>query len=199
MNYDSIATQIIGLKKADLALRSRLVRAGQLNEGYHPEMEALHVRNADTLNELIDEIGYPTVNKVGEEACSAAWLVIQHAISKPGFMKKCRRLLEKAVAEKKVPAQNLVYLTDRIDVFEGKPQQYGTQFDWDENGELSPNLFDDLTKVNERRKAVGLNTLEVQTSLIRRQAKEENQSPPINLESKKAAYEKWRRKVGWTV
>ncbi|MFK8161807.1 MAG: DUF6624 domain-containing protein [Lewinella sp.] len=197
MNYHNIAQQIIALKQADLALRSRLVREGQLHQGYHPEMEALHVRNADALNEIIVKIGYPTVDKVGEEACSAAWLVIQHSISKPAFMKKCRELLEKAVAENNAPVQNLVYLTDRIAVFEGAPQHYGTQFDWDENGALSPKPYDSLTKVNQRRKAVGLNSLEAQTAIIRQRAKEENESPPIDLESKQAAYEKWKRKVGW--
>jgi hypothetical protein len=59
-------------------------------------------------------------------------------------MKKCKMLCENAVNENKADPKNLAYLTDRIAVFEGEPQLYGTQFDWDENRELSPNLFDDL-------------------------------------------------------
>jgi hypothetical protein len=197
MNYNIIAKEIIALKNADLALRERLVQEEQLNEGYNQEMEALHIRNAEVLNKIIDDIGYPTVDKVGEEACNAAWLIIQHSISKPPFMKKCRGLLEKAVGQNKAPSQNLVYLTDRIAVFERKPQHYGTQFDWDENGELSPKPYDSLAKVNQRRKAVGLNTLEAQTALIRKRAKAENELPPTDHASKKAAYEKWRKAVGW--
>lgn len=90
-----------------------------------------------------------------------------------------------AVSENKADPKNLAYLTDRIAVFESKPQLYGTQFDWDENGNLSPNLFDDLIKVNERRKSIGLNTLEEQTEIIRIQAKNENQSPPTDIEKRK--------------
>jgi hypothetical protein len=197
MKYKTLAKEIIALKDADLNLRSRLVQEGLLNEGYHQEMEAMHIRNAELLNGIIDEIGYPTVDKVGEEACKAAWLVIQHSISKPGFMRKCRELLEMAVAANKAPAQNLVYLTDRIAIFEGKPQRYGTQFDWDENGELSPTNVEDLAAVNQRRKSVGLNPIEEQIERLRRMAREENQLPPTDSEKKKAAYEKWKRTVGW--
>jgi hypothetical protein len=48
------------------------------------------------LNKIIDEIGYPTIEKVGKEASEAAWLVIQHAIGQPHFMKKCVKLLKNA-------------------------------------------------------------------------------------------------------
>lgn len=197
MKNKTLAKEIIALKEADLTLRNRLVQEGVLNEGYHQEMETLHIRNAELLNGIIDEIGYPTVDKVGEEACEAAWLVIQHSISKPGFMKKCRTLLAKAVVAQQAPAANLAYLTDRIAVFEGNPQQYGTQFDWDENGELSPTTVEDLIEVNQRRKSVGLNPLEEQIEIMRRKAKEENQLPPMDAETKKEAYEQWKKKVGW--
>ena len=198
MNYKDFAERIIELKNADLELRDRLVQNGQLGKGYNQEMKKLHNRNAEILYEIIDTIGYPTIDKVGKEANEAAWLIIQHAIGQPAFMKKCVKLLENAVNENKATARNLAYLTDRIAVFESKPQLYGTQFDWDKNGELSPNLFDDSTKVNQRRKSIGLNTLEEQTEIIRRQAKNENQSPPTDFEKRRQEIEEWKKKVGWT-
>ncbi|MBM6498001.1 DUF6624 domain-containing protein [Flavobacterium macrobrachii] len=198
MNYKEIAEIIIGLKNADLEFRDKLIQSGQLSDGYNEEMKELHNRNAKTLNEIIDKIGYPTTIKVGEEASEAAWLVIQHSIGQPEFMKKCMNLLEVAVSENEATPKNLAYLIDRIAVFEGKPQLYGTQFDWDENGNLSPNIFDDLTKVNERRKSIGLNTLEEQTKKIREQAINENQSPPSDFEIRKQEIEEWKRNVGWT-
>jgi hypothetical protein len=198
MDYKSIAAKIIELKNSDLALRDKLIQSGKLSEGYNEEMKDLHNINAKTLNEIIDTIGYPTTDKVGKEASEAAWLIIQHSIGQPDFMKKCVKILEGAVSENKANSKNLAYLTDRVEVFEGKPQLYGTQFDWDENGELSPNAFDDLNKVNERRKSIGLNTLEEQTEIIRIQAKNENQSPPTDFENRKQEVEEWKRNVGWT-
>jgi len=198
MNNKSVAVRIIGLKNADLKLRDKLIQNGQLGKGYNEEMEKLHNRNADKLNEIIDTIGYPTIEKVGKEANEATWLVIQHSIGQPNFMKKCKKLLGIVVNENKASPRNLAYLTDRIAVFEGKPQRYGTQFDWDKNGELSPNSFDDLTRVNQRRKSIGLNTLEEQTKIIRRQAKNDNQSPSADFEKRRKEIEQWKKKVGWT-
>jgi hypothetical protein len=197
MTLQRIARKIIELKNADLALRQQLIDTGRLGKGYDKEMEKLHNKNAAILNEIIDSIGYPTIDKVGEEANEASWLIIQHSISQPHFMRKCVKILEQAVKEGKAKHKNLAYLTDRIAVFEGNPQLYGTQFDWDENGQLTPKTFDDLAKVNRRRKSIGLNTLEEQTEIIREQAKKENQAPPADFEKRKQEMEDWKRKVGW--
>lgn len=197
MGYKNIAEKIIDLKNADLALRDKLVQSGQLSDGYNEAMKELHNRNAKILNEIIDTTGYPTTDKVGKEASEAAWLVIQHAIEQPDFMKKCMHLLEIAVSDNKANSKNLAYLADRVAAFEGKPQLYGTQFDWDENGELSPKPFDNLIKVNQRRKSVGLNSLEEQTDIIRRQAKKENQTPPADFEKRQQEIEAWKRNAGW--
>lgn len=197
MKFETIANTILKLKKDDLTLRKKLLELGQLNEGYNEEMAELHDRNAQLLNDIIDSIGYPTIDKVGNAGSDAAWLIIQHSIGQPKFMKKCEELLKKAVLDGKANPKNLAYLTDRIAVFEEKPQLYGTQFDWDENGEMNPQPFDDLTKINERRTSINLNTLEEQIDIIRKRTKEENQHPPTNFEENRKAMNKWKKLVGW--
>lgn len=191
------AEKIIELKNRDLRLRSKLVESGQLSDGYHEDMKNLHNENAKMLNDIIDAIGYPTIDKVGKEANEAAWLVIQHSIGQPTFMKNCAKLLEIAVSEGKADPKNLAYLTDRIAVLEGQPQLFGTQFDWDENGNLSPNQFDDLIKVNERRQSLGLIPLEEQTEIMSRHVKNENQSPPKDFEKRRQEIDQWKKEVGW--
>lgn len=197
MNFESISEKIISFKNNDIALRNKLMQAGELDGGYNKKMEDLHNCNAKALNQIIDKIGYPTKDKVGNEASEAAWLVIQHAISQPRFMKTCVKLLEEAVKEQKVNPKNLAYLTDRVAVLEGNPQRFGTQFDWDNNGEMSPNPFDDLAKMNQRRKAIGLNPLEEQIEIMRQWVKNEERSAPKDLEKRKMEYDAWRKKVGW--
>jgi hypothetical protein len=198
MDYKGIAKHIIDLKNTDLALREKLIQSGHLSNGYNEEMKELHNRNANILNKILDTIGYPTIDKVGKEASVATWLIIQHSIGQPEFMKKCAKLLEKSVRENKADPKSLAYLTDRIAVFEDKEQLYGTQFDWDEYGNLSPKHVDDINQVNKRRISIGLNTLEEQTEIIRRQAKKENRSPPTDFENRKQEIEEWKRTVGWT-
>lgn len=197
MKFKEIAEKIIELQHKDLELRNQLIQNGQLGNGYNKEMEKLHHSNADVLNGIINAIGYPTIDKVGKEGSEAAWLVIQHSIGRPEFMKKCAKLLENAVHENRASPVNLAYLMDRIAVFQEKPQKFGTQFDWDEHGEMSPQNFDDIHKVNERRKSIGLNTLEEQTQIIREQTKKNQQTAPIDWAKRKMEIDRWKKLVGW--
>lgn len=197
MTFKIFADRIIEMMSADLAFRNELISEGELSNGYNKEMERIHIDNSEKLNEIIDKIGFPTTEKVGKEANHAAWMIIQHSISSPVFMKKCADLLSVEVSLNKADPKLLATLTDRIVILEGNPQLYGTGFDWDENGVLNPNKYDDLDKVNERRKSIGLNTLEEQTKLIRQQALAENQGPPADCDLKKKQYEEWRKRVGW--
>jgi hypothetical protein len=194
---NSFTKRIIALRDADFQLREKLARESNLGESYNTEMEQLHNHNADTLNNIIDEIGYPTIGKVGKEASEAAWIVIQHAIGKPEFMKKSLRMLEDAVNQNEASPVNLAYLSDRIATLEGRPQLYGTQFDWDKDGELSPQPYDDWGKVNDRRKLIGLTSLDEQTITMRKNAKLDNLFSPEDFEERKKEVEEWRKKVGW--
>ncbi|KOY87491.1 hypothetical protein AD998_16320 [bacterium 336/3] len=197
MLYPHFARKIIQMQKKDLALRDKLLKEGVLSESYHVEMEALHKQNAEKLEKIIDQIGYPTASKVGEKASYATWLVIQHAISIPAFMKNCAELLDLEVKSGNAYKKDWAYLTDRIAVLSNKKQLYGTQFDWDENAELSPNPIKYIKSINKRRIALGLNTLEEQIILIREFVQKEGQTPPQNYQVKKKEFVKWQKKVGW--
>lgn len=196
-SLNHIRSTIIKLKEDDLKFRNQLIADSKLNDGYHPDMEAIHIKNASVLNEIIDEIGYPTIEKVGKQANDAAWLIIQHAISIPEFMKKCKKMLEIEVENGKASPLQMAYLSDRISVFKGQVQLYGTQFDWDENGQLTPNSVDDVSLVNQRRQLLGLNTLEQQTEMMNQIAKSENQTPILDDDKRKSEILNWRKKVGW--
>ncbi|MCB0640686.1 MAG: hypothetical protein KDC44_03565, partial [Phaeodactylibacter sp.] len=63
--------------------------------------------------------------------------------------------------------------------------------------QLSPNLLDNPVNVNQRRKSIGLNSLEAQTEIIRAQVRSENQLPPADFEKRKQEMVEWKRKVGW--
>ena len=197
MDRTEIENIINDLKQKDDRLRSKLVKEGSLSDGYNKQMEALHISNAMVLNNIIDQIGYPTISKVGKNAADNAWLIIQHAISLPEFMKKCATQLEYEVNQENADPQKLAYLKDRISVFQGEKQIYGTQFDWDDNNEMSPNNIQDVSKVNELRKSIGLNTIEEQTKLIRKRVADENQSPPPDRKKRRVEFDQWRKKVGW--
>ncbi len=197
MEYPHITRSLITLKEKDLALRDQLIERGELEGGYHPEMAALHRENAEALEHIMASIGYPTEDKVGKAGSAAAWLIIQHAIGCPDFMKNAARQLSLAVDQRQANPIHLAYLTDRIAVFQDQPQRYGTQFDWDDKGEMQPQPFDDLQLVNERRAALGLNSLEEQIKVMQENAAAEGATPPADLAQRKKLYQAWRRSVGW--
>lgn len=197
INAKDIAQQIIELMQRDIETRDKLIKEGALHESYHPSLRKVHHENANKLEEIIKRIGIPTIEKIGTEAYEASWLIVQHAIEHPQFMKRYRDSLKAIAHQHKTYAIHFAYLSDRINFFEGRPQQYGTQFDWDDQGEMSPYVVDNLEKVNNRRISLGLNSLEEQTLLMRKHMLDTNQKPPENLVQRKVDFLRWKKEVGW--
>ncbi len=107
-------------------------------------------------------------------------------------MRHCRDLLEAAVAQADVPRWQFALIDDRIRVYEGRPQRYGTQLRGGPNG-LEPYPLEDKESVEEWRKGLGLPTLEE----ILSQARANAPPPSRNQSAKDEAEVKWRREVGW--
>jgi hypothetical protein len=194
-NIERLA-HLLAMVKKDESVRTELARSGALFGGYHPRMEAVHVANARALSTMIGE-GWPTVAEVGEEGQRAAWLIVQHAISLPQFQRQCLALLQAAVTRGKAPAWQVAMLTDRIRILEGRPQLYGTQFDWDANGQMSPLPIEDACRVDERRTQVRLESLAEATARHRREAQESGEQPPADRAEHVASGVAWARQVGW--
>jgi hypothetical protein len=183
------------MARRDLQTRERLAADLSLFNGYHPEMQAVHEDNASILERLLEEHGWPTSAMVDEDGAEAAWLIAQHAIGLPEFQRKCLRLLQEAASSGTVPAWQPAMLLDRICVFEGKLQVYGTQFDWDEHGLMSPRPMEDPETVHQRRAAVGLVPLAEATAMQRRQS--EGQPNGGNYHERQREMDEWAKSVGW--
>ena len=192
MNQE-LRDELLAMKKHDLRVRAQLAEDGALFEGYHPEMEAVHRRNAARLVEILDEFGWPGFSLAGEDGAKAAWLVAQHAIGEPTLQRRCLALLQSAVEAGDAPPYQAAYLEDRIRVFEGRKQLYGTQVDYGPDGTPRPSPIEDPDGVDERRSAVGLEPID------QRIAKAERM-PPIDAAERarrRRTYEAWLRRVGW--
>lgn len=82
---------LLELRRRDERTRERLLASGRLREGYRGEMERVHLRNAAELEAALDRGGWPHQSQVGTDGSEAAWLVAQHAISRPDFQRRCLR------------------------------------------------------------------------------------------------------------
>lgn len=186
MLYRNIAEEIIRLAQDDESMREKLLQRGELHGRYHAEMETIHQRNAERLREIIAEIGYPTISKVGEAASNSAWLIVQHAIGEPQFMQDCYQLLLDNIMD--INLANLAYLHDRIQVFKSKPQRYGTQLS--SSGSIYP--VEDKSEINSLRSSMNLlplNPIEMN--------KIEHVERIQLLDQENDTYNEWRKKVGW--
>lgn len=185
------------MAEEDERVRAELAADGSLFDGYHPRMEEVHRRNGQQLLTIIAEHGWPGRRLVGKRGSAAAWLVLQHAISMPSLQRRGLELLRTGATNGDVEPAQVAMLEDRIRVFEGKKQIYGTQYDWDDRGEMSPYPIEDPGGVDERRRAMGLPPLEENTRRMRDAIARSMQRAPDDPAERRRAQRAWARSVGW--
>jgi hypothetical protein len=196
-SWSDVRRELLQMLDEDQQVRAELVADGSLFDGYHPRMRAVHEGNAERLATILDQWGWPGEPQVGHDGARAAWLMVQHAIGRPAFQREALDALRLAATRGEVPALQPALLEDRIRTLEGRPQRYGTQFDWDESGELSPLPVEDPENVDARRQAIGLGPLEESIHAQRLAAAAEGERPPGDWHARRRGMEVWLREVGW--
>lgn len=194
MNTD-IRQRLLEMEEEDRRVRAELSANGELFQGYSPEMEEVHRRNAEELELMIEQYGWPGKSLVGEEGANAAWFILQHAIGNPELQRRCLSALQKAVARGESEPAHAAYLEDRIRFFERRPQRYGTHFDWGEDGNLSPWLLENPEKVDEYRGSVGLPPLAERIEEVCKETEDEPR--PKDLKKRQEEMLAWAKSVGW--
>ena len=190
----TIAAELIAMAEEDGRVREELARDGSLFHGYHPRMQTIHDRNAGRLAAIIDAHGWPGKPVVGEQAAHAAWLILQHAIAHPALQ---RRGLDLVKNEADADPIETAMLEDRIRGFEGRGQVYGTQFDWDAAGEMSPLPIENPEGVDQRRASIGLGPLEAAITDHRAAVARGPEKPPADWDRRRRDLQAWLKRVGW--
>lgn len=185
------------LADSDRRLRSQLALSGELYAGYHPAMRALHETNARELELLVDDEGWPNLAEAGEDGCKAAFLIAIHAISRPSFQRRCLAQMKSGANRGEIPLWHPAMLEDRIRSLEGRPQIYGTQLDWDENGVLAPLPVDNDIELDQRRAKVGLPPLAEALAEAQARAQAEGECSPDAWLRRRDAMTEFAREVGW--
>jgi hypothetical protein len=191
------AAQLIAAARHDIEARTRLAATGELFDGYHPEMEAVHDENAALLARVFDDIGWPGRHALGDDGARAAFLILQHAIGHPALQRRGLALMLEAIPLGQANALDAAYLSDRIAIHEGREQTFGTQFDWDASGQMSPSPVRDPATLDERRATVGLPPIADSIAEMRARVAADGERPPQDMAERRAKYEAWSRKAGW--
>jgi hypothetical protein len=157
MKDAELAAELIARMDRDQEARAR-VQARVVVDEQWSAVHAIDTENTAWLKTVLDRIGWPRRSDVGEQGALAAWLLAQHADLDPDFQRRCLSLLDAAVRDGEAKASHLAYLTDRVRRGRGEPQLYGTQF-WygpESKGRLEPQPIEDVARLDERRRSVGL-------------------------------------------
>lgn len=151
IQFPAIASEINAMAMTDQNMRQRALAENVWDE-------TVDASNTARIKEIVYEIGWPTISRVGREASSNAWLLVQHADRDVAFQSACLALM-KQEPPAEVSPQNIAMLEDRVRVNSSQPQIYGTQFD-EVDGAYVPRPMEDMERVDERRKLMGLGSLE---------------------------------------
>ena len=194
MINEQLRKELVAMREEDLRVRQELFDAGQLGGQYVPRMEEVHVSNAARLRELIEQHGWPAENIAGKDGAEAAWFIIQHAIGEPQFQRRALKLLLACAAEGRTPKWHGAYLEDRIAMYEGRPQRFGTQWiDDSKDGRARPWNLAEPDRIDLLRAEVGLGALhpipEPGPDLPLEKQKE--------MEANRRWWEQWLASKGW--
>ncbi|MBP9819273.1 hypothetical protein KBC79_00895 [Candidatus Woesebacteria bacterium] len=148
MKYKRHADEINQMAELDQKLRSS-------EDADWDEASKVDAEHSQRLKAIVQEVGFPTISKVGEKANRNAWLLIQHSPDHD-FMKEYLGMMEEQ-EENEYSSQHHAYLIDRILLHDKKPQMYGTQMVMSEKtGKFELWEVEDRVGLDERRKKIGL-------------------------------------------
>ena len=157
------AERLIRMRELDQAGRAALVKVDTARltpDGRKQVMAAVWTEilrqdreDQTALLKMLPAEGWFTRSRYGPDASHAAFLIVQH-----GDVALWRRfvpVLEPLVAKGEVAGSDYALMFDRLAMFEGRPQRYGSQLRC-EAGELKPAPIETPAELDARRRSLGL-------------------------------------------
>jgi hypothetical protein len=121
--------KIIQVSEYDAKVLNELKEKGEINSySYHPKMKEIHDNNIRILEDFINRYGWPIPSVHGKKAFEAAWFISIHAIGHPEQMIRTRDKMKELLDQGEDVSYQYASLYDRIALFIGGKQKYGTQF-----------------------------------------------------------------------
>jgi hypothetical protein len=114
-------------------------------------------KNLAYLDSIVGIYGWLGMYKVGEEGSDAMWKVIQHASL--DIQERYLPMIRESVENGSTSRANLAFLEDRIRLYQGKYQIYGTQVVKDDDGIYKVFPIENPDSVDSRRAELGFEPL----------------------------------------
>lgn len=156
-NKKNITNKILKMAKREQSLRMKYLKT--YNEEDFPRIKEIDKLNREEFKKIFKEIGYIS-SEYGKEVQLAAFLIVQHMPKDhTPFMKKYLSLMKDDLEN--INPLNYAQLVDRVRIYEGKKQLYGTQFTSINGKKDTYKLYKiyNSKEVDKRRKEIGLEPL----------------------------------------
>ncbi|MDY0096965.1 MAG: hypothetical protein RBS01_01270 [Candidatus Dojkabacteria bacterium] len=162
MKKEDVCKKILEMSKKDQEVRKNMGRMKDIDE-----------RNRREFKKIFKEVGYIS-SEYGKDVQLGAFLIVQHMPKEDiPFMKEYLRLMKKDI--KNIKPLYYALLTDRVRMYEGKKQMYGTQFVL-VDGIYKLHPIANIKNVDIRRKEIGLEPLDEYLNKLSEEIQIENLS-----------------------
>jgi len=128
-----------------------------LNEINRDEFLKRSLQITENFKLHLNKNGFPFKNKEPYEVYKAAFILSLHA--NPEFLIEIEKIFNNA-EDGAVDSEHKAYFVDKLRLYEGKQQLYGTQFKRLPNGSIEFLPIEKPENINIRREEIGLSTLE---------------------------------------
>ena len=153
---EKLRTELLGMRERDQAAREACDK-GTTDERvvcYGQVAKRVDGPNTVRLKEIMKSGGFPDAKAVGKDGVEAFYLMLQHS-QDTEFKKQCLEHITKAFQAKQLAPMDYANFTDRLLVNLGKPQVYGSNFEF-KDGKLVMSPVEDLKNLDARRSKLGL-------------------------------------------
>ncbi len=124
--------------------------------------DSVYSAHQNRAKEILNEYGFVGFDLAGEKGSSDFWIITQHSDHNPEFQLEVLEQMKIQVDKGNADSRNYGLLVDRVKLNTGEAQIYGTQVHYNmEICQAFPRKLADSINVNERRKKIGLEPLEV--------------------------------------
>ena len=122
----------------------------------------MDTKSTEFMRGLLEEYDWIDRERFGDRVSMAAWLMMQHADDHVDLQALALGRMEAYLESGGVDKGNYAFLWDRVAVNSDRKQRYGTQPTWEctPDNKLTLKPLEDPENVNERRAAMGLDTVE---------------------------------------
>ena len=145
-------TASISAEAAKRAMEDQAVRTDPARRADGAGVDA---DNTAWMKSVIAEVGWPDAQRFGRETATKMFLFVQHSNDMP-LMLGVLPAIEKDLPSKAVDPQDFALLFDRVQMYSGRPQRYGSQIVQDEHGNQVVWLLEDKDHVEKIRADIGL-------------------------------------------